>query len=157
MLSLFIKTKNMKLNKFIFASFLACLPFQQLSIYASELLLATGNDSIEEIKTKRVNKKGNLVVKFCNSLTNYSGYVEIKNKKFLVSEADIIKGKKIVWKDTNLSKTKGDSITTDNLLSEGKVIINGNCSAPGILPLIFIGAGIAVGAGASGSGTSSSN
>ena len=46
----------MKLNKIIFASFLAFLPFQQMSTYASELLLATGNDSLEEIKVKRVNK-----------------------------------------------------------------------------------------------------
>ena len=46
----------MKLNKFIFASFLSFLPFSQVSIFASELLLATENGSIEEIKVKRVNK-----------------------------------------------------------------------------------------------------
>ena len=146
----------MNLNKLFFASLLSFLPFQQVSIFASELLLASGNDPIEEIKVKRVNKKGNLVVKFCNTLTDYSGYVEVQNKKFLVSDADVIKGKKLVWKDTNLSKTKGDSISTDNLLSEGKSIINGNCDT-GILPLILIGAGIAVGAGSGGSGSSSSN
>ncbi len=148
----------MKLNKFIFASFLSFLPFQQTSIFASELLLATGNDSIEEIKVKRINKKGNLVVKFCNPLTDYSGYVKVQSQKFLVSDADVIKGKKLVWKDTNLSKTKGDSINTDNLLSDGKVIIDGDCDDIGILPLIVIGAGIAIGAGSGGgSGSTSSN
>ena len=147
----------MNLNKFIFASFLSILPFQQVSIFASELLLATGNDSIEEIKVKRVNKKGNLVVKFCNTLTDYSGYVEVQSKKFLVSNADVIKGKKLVWKDTNLSRTKGDSIITDNLLSEGKVIVDGDCDT-GILPLLVIAGGIAIGAGSSGgSGSTSSN
>ena len=147
----------MKLNKIIFASFLSFLPFQQVSILASELLLATGNDSIEEIKVKRVNKKGNLVVKFCNTLSDYSGYVEVQSKKFLVSDADVINGKKLVWKDTNLSKTKGDSISTENLLSEGKVIIDGDCDR-GILPLLVIAAGVAIGAGSGGgSGSSSSN
>ena len=148
----------MKLNKFIFASFLSFLPFQQVSVFASELLLATGNDSIEEIKVKRVNKKGNLVVKFCDTLTDYSGYVEVQSKKFLVSDADVIKGKKLVWKDTNLSKTKGDSINTDNLLSEGKVIVDGDCDTGIILPLFVIAGGIAIGAGSGGgSGSSSSN
>ena len=147
----------MKLNKLIFASFLSFLPFQQVSILASELLVATGNDSIEEIKVKRVNKKGNLVVKFCNTLSDYSGYVEVQSKKFLVSDADVINGKKLVWKDTNLSKTKGDSISTENLLSEGKVIIDGDCDT-GILPLLVIAAGVAIGAGSGGgSGSSSSN
>ena len=98
-----------------------------------------------------------MVVKFCNTLTDYSGYVEVQNKKFLVSDADVIKSKKLVWKDTNLSKTKGDSISTDNLLSEGKVIVDGDCGA-GILPLLFIAGGIAIGAGSSGgSGSTSSN
>ena len=147
----------MKLNKYIFASFLSFLPFQQVSIFASELLLATGNDPIQELKVKRVNKKGNLVVKFCNTLTDYSGYVEVQSKKFLVSDADIKKGKKLVWKDTNLSKTKGDSINTDNLLSQGKVIIDGNCDI-GILPLLVVAGGIAIGAGSGGgSGSTSSN
>ena len=148
----------MKLNKLIFASLLSFLPFQQVSILASELLLANGNDSIEEIKVKRVNKKGNLVVKFCNNLSDYSGYVEVQGKKFFVSEAEgLPRGKKLVWKDTNLSKTKGDSIRTDNLLSEGKVILNGNCGT-GILPLLVIAAGVAIGAGSGGgSGSSSSS
>lgn len=146
----------MKLNRFIFASLLSFLPFQQVSIFASELLLATGNDSIEEIKVKKVRKNGNLVVKFCNSLTDYSGYVEVQSQKFLVSDADVNKPKRLVWKDTNLSKTKGDSISTDNLLSEGKVIIDGDCNT-GILPLLVI-AGVAIGAGSGGgSGSSSSN
>ena len=146
----------MQLNKLIFASFLSFLPFQQISMFASELLLATGNDAIEEIKVKRVNKKGNLVVKFCNSLTDYSGYVKVEGQKFLVSDADVIKSKKLVWKNTNLSKTKGDFISTDNLLSEGKVIIDGDCDG-NILPLLVI-AGLAIGAGSGGgSGSTSSN
>ena len=147
----------MRLNKFIFASFLSFLPLQQVSILASELLLVTGNGSIEEIKVKRVNKKGNLVVKFCNTLSDYSGYVEVQSKKFLVSDADVINGKKLVWKDTNLSKTNGDSISTDNLFSEGKTVIDGDCDT-GILPLLVIAAGVAIGAGSGGgSGSSSSN
>ena len=148
----------MKINNIIFTSFLSLLPFQQVSILASELLIANVNDPMEEIKVKRVNKKGNLVVKFCNTLSDYSGYVEVQGKKFLVSDADVIKGKKLVWKDTNLSRTKGDSISTDNLLSEGKFIVDGDCDAVGILPLLVIAGGIAIGAGSSGgSGTSSSN
>ena len=146
----------MNLKKFIIASTFAFLPFQQVSIFASELLLATGNSSLEEIKVKRVNKKGNLVVKFCNPLTDYSGYVQVQGQKFLVSDADVIKDKKIVWKDTTLSKTKGDSISTDNLLSEGKVILDGDCNTNAILPLLVIG-GIAIGAGSAGSGGTSSN
>ena len=146
----------MKLNKFIFASFLSLLPLQQVSIFASELL-ATGNDSIEEIKVKRVKKNGNLVVKFCNSLSDYSGFVEVQGQKFLVSKAEVLKdGKKLVWKDTNLSKTKGDSINTDNLLSDGKVIIDGDCNS-NVIPLLVI-AGLAIGAGSGGgSGSTSSN
>ena len=70
--------------------------------------------------------------------------------------ADVKDGKKLIWQDTNLSKTKGASINTTNLKSEGKVIIDGDCNSIGILPLIVIGAGIAIGAG-SGSGSSSSN
>ena len=147
----------MKLNKLIFSSFLSFLPFQQLSVFSSELFLATGNDTIEEIKVKKVNKKGNLVVKFCNELKDYSGYVEVQSQKFLITEADVIKGKKIVWKDTNLSKTKGDSINTDYLLSEGKMIINGDCASKGILPLVLIGAGLAIGAGSGGSGSGSTS
>ncbi|KGG09039.1 hypothetical protein [Prochlorococcus marinus] len=146
----------MNLNKIIFASFLSLIPFQQVSIYASELLLANGDDTIEEVKVKKVNKRGSLVIKFCNSLTDYSGYVEVQNQKFLISDADVIKRKKIVWKNTNLSKTKGDSIKTDNLLSEGKVITDGDCPV-GILPLLVIGAGIAIGGSGGGSGSSSSN
>ena len=34
--------------------------------------------------TKKVGKNGKLVVKFCNELTDYSGYVEVQNEKFLV-------------------------------------------------------------------------
>ena len=136
----------MKFNKFLYASLLSFLPFQQISIFASEL---------EEIKVKRVKSNGNLVVKFCSNLADYSGFVEVENKKFLVSSADK-NDKKIVWKDTNLTKTNGDNINTNNLLSEGKVIVDGNCDT-GILPLVIL-AGIAIGAGSGGgSGSSSSN
>ena len=147
----------MKLKKLILTSFFSFLPFQQISILASELLLATGNEAIEEIKVKKVNKKGKLVIKFCNELSDYSGYVEVQGQKYLISDADVIKSKKIVWKDTNLSKTKGDSISTDNLLSEGKVLIDGDCDSIGILPFIVIGAGLAVGAGSGGGSSTSSS
>ncbi len=147
----------MKLNKIIFASFLSFLPFHQIQIYSSELFLATTNQSIEEIKRKKVKKNGNLVVKFCSELKDYSGYVEVQSQKFLVSDADVIKGKKIVWKDTNLSKAKGSSINTNNLLSEGKVVLDGDCGT-GILPILLLGGAIAIGAGSGGgSGSSSSN
>tara|TARA_B100000212_G_C27382871_1_gene537905 strand:- start:173 stop:589 length:417 start_codon:yes stop_codon:yes gene_type:complete len=138
----------MKFNKFLFASLLSFLPFQQISIFASEL---------EEIKVKKsVNSKGNLVVKFCSNLDDYSGFVEVENKKFMVSSADVANDKKIVWKDTNLTKTKGDNINTNNLLSEGKVIVDGNCNI-GILPIVIL-TGIAIGAASGGgSGSSSSN
>ena len=151
-----MKNFSMDLGRLAFSSFFALIPFHQGSILASDIFLATNNGEIEEIKVKRVKKNGNLVVKFCNSLTDFSGYVEVQSKKFLVSDADVIKDKKLVWKDTNLSKTKGDSISTDNLLSEGKVIVDGECGV-GILPFIIIGAGIAAGAGGNGGGSSSSN
>ena len=101
-----MKNFSMDFGRLAFSSFFALIPFHQGSILASEIFLATNNGEIEEIKVKRVKKNGNLVVKFCNSLTDYSGYVEVQNKKFLVSDADVIKDKKLVWKDTNLSKTK---------------------------------------------------
>ena len=99
-------------------------------------------------------------------MDNYAGYVEVYNKKFFVEKADLVKPKKIVWKNTNISKTKGNAINTDNLLARYKdedtqgslkVLDNGSCGI-GILPFILIGAGIAAGAGGSGgSGSSSSN
>ena len=52
---------------------------------------------------------------------------------------------------------KGDSINTDNLLSEGKSIIDGDCDSIGIMPIVIL-TGIAIGAGSGGgSGSSSSN
>ena len=146
----------MNLPKIIFSSFAACIPLQNIGVFASELYIANNPDELEEIKIKKVNKNGDLIVKFCSELTDYSGYVEVQNNKFLVSEADVVKDKKIVWKDTNLSKTKGDSIKTNNLLSQDKVVINGDCDGVGILPLIILG-GIAIGAGGGGSSSSSSN
>ncbi len=150
-----MKFYSKNINKVLFSSLLSLLPFQQLTLQANEVLIAN-IDTLEEIKTKKVRKNGKLVVKFCNELTDYSGYVEVQNEKFLVKNADVISEKKLVWKDTNLSKTKGDSINTDNLFSEGKAIVNGNCGV-GILPLIVIGAGIAIGAGSGGSSSSTSN
>ncbi len=147
----------MKIYRIIFTTLLSFVPFQQLAVSSSELLVANGDEIIEEIKIKKVNKKGDLVVKFCDCLTDLSGYVEVQGKKFLVSDADVVKGKKIIWKDTNLSKTKRKSISTDNLYSEGKVIGDGNCGI-GIVPLLVIGAGLAIGgASGGGSGSSSSN
>ena len=144
-----------KINKVFFSSMLAVLPLQQLTVQASEILIANG-DQIEEIKSKKVTKNGDLIVKFCSGLSDLSGYVEVENSKFTLSDADVILGKKLVWKNTNLSKTKGDSIKTNSLFSEGNAIVDGNCGV-GILPLIVIGAGIAIGAGSGGSSSSTSN
>ena len=144
-----------KINKVLFSTLVTALPFQQLTLQASEILIANG-DQIEEIKSKKVTKNGNLVVKFCSNLSDLSGYVEVENSKFLVSNADVISEKKLVWNNTNLSKTKGDSIKTTSLFSEGDAIVDGNCGV-GILPLIVIGAGIAIGAGSGGSSSSTSN
>ena len=143
------------INKVFFSSLLTILPFQQLTLQASEILIANG-DSIEEVKAKKVTKNGKLIVSFCNKLSDLSGYVEVENSKFNVSDADVISEKKLVWENTNLSKTKGDLINTNSLFSEGSRIVSGNCGV-GILPLIVIGAGIAIGAGSGGSSSSTSN
>ena len=97
-----------------------------------------------------------MIVSFCNKLSDLSGYVEVENSKFMVKDADLISEKKLVWENTNLSKTKGDSINTNGLFSEGSTVISGNCGV-GILPLIIIGAGIAIGAGSGGSSSDTSN
>ena len=156
---------SINIGKLAFSS-LALLPLNQTSLLASDLLLANNNDDdIEEVKLRRVNKKGNLVVKFCSELKDYKGYVEVENQKFMVKDADIVKPKRIVWKNTSLPKLRGEDISVDNLLARYKdedlseplrVVDEGSCKA-GILPLILIGAGIAVGAGGSGSGGTSSN
>ena len=146
-----ISLKN--INKVFFSSLLTILPFQQLTLQASEILIANG-DSIEEVKAKKVTKNGKLIVSFCNKLSDLSGYVEVENSKFNVSDADLISEKKLVWENTNLSKTKGDSINTNGLFSEGSTVISG---VDGILPLIVIGAGIAIGAGSGGSSGDTSN
>ena len=149
-----MKISPKKINKVFFSSLLTILPLQQLSLQASEILIANG-DQIEEIKAKKVTKNGKLVVKFCNELSDLSGYVEVEKSKFKVSDADVISGKKLVWNNTNLSKTKGDTIKTSSLFSEGSSIVAGNCGV-GILPFIFIGAGLAIG-GSGGSSSSTSN
>ena len=159
--------KNFSINfgKFAFSTFFALLPLNQTSILASDLLLANNNDEdIEEVRVRRVNKKGNLVVRFCNKLKDYKGYVEVDNQIFNVKDADIIKPRRIVWKDTNLPRLKGDDITINNLLARYKdedstvplrVVDEGSCGV-GILPFIVIG-GILAGASGGGSGSSSSN
>ena len=134
---------------------------------SSPLIASNNNRDLEEIKRKRINRNGDLVIKFCSKLKDYEGFVEVNNQKFQIVEADIIKPRKIVWKDVNLPKVKGSNIITENLLARYRddrdnsepltVLDEGNCGV-GILPLILIGAGIAVGAGSGGgSGSSSSN
>ena len=153
-------------GKLAFSSFLALIPLNQSSLLASDLLLANSNDDeIEEVKARRVNKKGNLVVRFCAKLKDYKGYVEVENQKFMVQDADILKPRRIVWKNTSLPKLRGEDISVDNLFARYKnedrseplrVVDEGSCPV-GILPFVIIGAGIAVGAGGSGSGSTSSN
>ena len=153
--------------KTLFSAFLISVPFSQTSLLASDLIIAQNfEDEIEVIAKKKVRKNGTLVVKFCDELKDFSGYVTVNNQKFSVENADKIKSKKVVWKNTNLPKLKGESINTSNLLARYeeednqeplKVLNNGNCGGLGILPLVIVGAGIAAGAGGSGSGTSSSN
>ena len=160
-----MKSLSFKFGKLFFSSFFALLPLNQTSILASDILLANNNDDdIEEVRVRRVNKKGNLVVRFCNKLKDYKGYVEVDNQIFNVKDADIIKPRRIVWKDTNLPRLKGDDITINNLLARYKdedstvplrVVDQGSCGV-GILPFIVIG-GILAGAGGGGSGSTSSN
>ena len=156
----------MHLFKTFFSTLLISVPFAHTGLQASNLLVAQNNNEIDVIAKKKVNKTGNLVLSFCDGLKDYSGYVTVNNQKFTIENADKIKPKKVVWKNTNLPSLKGESIDTSNLLArykeEGnqeplKVLNNGDCQSIGILPLLIIGAGIAVGAGGSGSGTSSSN
>ena len=162
----------MKFNQFysFFSTFLITFPFFQTSLLASDVLIVQNDfDKLETISKKKINKEGKLVIKFCDKLKNYTGYVEVDNKKLFIENADLIKPKKIIWKNTNLGITKGNAINTDNLLARYndedsqeplKILDNGRCGI-GILPLLVIGAGIAVGAGGSGgsggSGSSSSN
>ena len=160
-----MKSLSFNFGKLFFSSFLAFLPLNQTSILASDILLANNNDEdIEVVSRRRVNKKGNLVVKFCSKLKDYKGYVEVKNQKFMVDDADIVKSRRIVWKNTSLPKLRGDDISVDNLLARYKdedrseplrVVDEGDCPV-GILPFILIG-GIVAGAGGGGSGTTSSN
>ena len=154
-----------KFGKLFFSSIFALLPLNQASILASDILLANNNDDyIEEVRVRRVNKKGNLVVRFCSDLKDYEGYVEVENQKFYYDDADVRKPRRIVWKDTNLPRLKGDDISVDNLRARYtdedsdvplRVVDEGSC-AIGILPFIVIG-GILAGASGGGSGSSSSN
>ena len=155
---------SFKFGKLFFSSFFALLPLNQASLLASDILLANNDEDIEEVSARRVNKKGNLVVRFCSKLKDYKGYVEVENQIFNVKDADIIKPKRIVWKETNLPKLRGEDILVDNLFARYKdedstvplrVVDEGSCGA-GILPLIVIG-GIVAGASGGGTGSSSSN
>ncbi len=150
-------------NKIISLALTALTSFS----FLSPVLALDSNRELEEVKSKKVNKRGNLVIKFCSKLKDYNGFVSIDDQKFQINEANIIKPRKIVWKDVNLPKQKGKNINTENLLARYfddsdnsqplTVLEDGECGI-GILPLIVIGAGIAVGAGSGGgSGSSSSN
>ena len=144
---------------------IALTALTSFSLLTPVKVLANSSE-LEEVKTKKVNKKGNLVVKFCSKLKDYEGFVEVDNQKFQINKADIIKPRKIVWKDVNLPTQKGQNINTDNLIARYfddkdneplAVLDDGECGV-GILPLIIVGAGIAAGAsGSGGSGSSSSN
>ena len=161
-----MKIFSISFSKLAFSTFFALLPLNQTSILASDILLANNNDDdIEEVRVRRVNKKGNLVVRFCSKLKDYKGYVEVDNQIFNIKDADIIKPKRIVWKETNLPKLKGDDISVDNLLARYKdedstvplrVVDEGSCGV-GILPFILIGGILAGAAGGGGSGSTSSN
>ena len=155
------------MKRFFISLFLLSVPFNSLGIFASELLIANNDDDqIEEVSRRRVNKKGKLIVRFCKKLKDYDGYVEVDNKKFLVDDADIIKPRRIAWKNTNLPEQEGDDISVDNLVARYfkenieeplRVVDEGSCGV-GILPLIIIGAGVAIGGGSGGgSGSSSHN
>ncbi len=135
--------------------------------FLSPVMAFDSNRELEEIKAKKVNKRGNLVVKFCRKLKDYDGFVKVGNQKFAINEADKIKPRKIVWKDVNLPVQRGKNINTENLLARYfddrdnsqplTVLDKGNCQI-GILPLIIIGAGIIAGSGSGGgSGSTSSN
>tara|TARA_B100000161_G_C33532129_1_gene406566 strand:- start:204 stop:689 length:486 start_codon:yes stop_codon:yes gene_type:complete len=155
-----------KLKRFLILTLLVTFPLTSTSTLATELLIANNTeDVLEVIRKRRINKKNNLVVKFCSKLKDYTGYVLVDGKKFLVSDADIKKPRKIVWKDVNLTKSDSDKIDTSNLKAryidediteDLKFLDDGECGV-GLFPLILIGAGIAVGAGSGGSGTTSSN
>ena len=146
------------LNKAIFSSLLAFIPLQQVSVLSSELIAA--NDVIDELKSSKGKKNGNLVVKLCSKLTDFSGYVEVEGKKFSVDSADNVKPnkktKKLVWKNTNLPKSKSIDISTSNLLSDGKAVLDGDCNS-NILQILLLGAGIIAAGSGGGSGGNSSN
>ncbi len=156
---------SFKFGKLFFSSFFALLPLNQASLLASDILLANNDEDIEEVSAKRVNKKGNLVVRFCSKLKDYKGYVEVENQIFNVKDADVIKPRRIVWKETNLPRLRGDDISVDNLLARYKdenstvplrVVDEGSCGV-GILPFIVIGGILAGASGGGGGGSTSSN
>jgi len=161
-----MKIPSINFGKLAISSFFALLPLNQTSILASDILIANNNDEdIEEVKVKRVNKKGNLVVRFCSKLKDYKGYVEVNNQIFNVEDADVRKPRRVVWKDTNLPKLKGDDISVDNLFARYKdediteplrVVDEGDCPV-GALPIIILGGIVAGAASGGGSGSSSSN
>ena len=155
-----------RLSKLCLVSSIALIPNVYTFSLASEVLLVNQNiESIEEIKKSKIRKNGKLVVKFCNKLKNYDGYVSVAGKKFFASDADIIKPKKLVWLDSGFTRDNSKLIDTDSLKAnyydedsseQPKTLLKGDC--PGGFPLaaLAIVAGIAA-AGGGGSGSSSSN
>ena len=77
---------------------ISLMPINQTALMASEVLLANQQSyKLEELKKSKINKKGDLVVKFCSGLKDFEGFVEINDKKFSINDADVIKSRKIVW------------------------------------------------------------
>ena len=154
------------MKKFFLSIFLLSVPFNSIGVFASELLIASNDDDqIEEVANKKVNKNGKLIVRFCEKLKDFNGYVEVDNKKFLVDDADIIKPRRIVWENSGLPKQGSEDISVDNLVAKYykedsneplRVVDDGSCGV-GILPFIIIGAGAAIGGSGGGSGSSSHN
>ena len=133
---------------------------------SSPIMAQENYETLEEVKVKKVNKKGNLIVKFCRKMKDFDGFVKVNDLTFPIDEADKIKPRKIVWEDVNLPSQKGKNISTDNLIARYyedkenteplKILDDGECGV-GILPLLFV-AGLAAGAGSGGgSGSNSSN
>ena len=52
---------------------------------------------------------------------------------------------------------KREEIKVKRVNKKGNLVVNGYCDSLGILPLVLVGAGLAIGGGSSGSGSTSSN
>ena len=155
-----------RLSKLCLVSSIALLPNIYSVSLASEVLLANQNiEKIEEIKKSKIRKNGKLVVKFCNKLKDYEGYVSVAGKKFFASDADVKKPRKLVWLDSGFTKDSSKLIDTDSLKAnyfdedsseQPKTLLKGECGGGFPLAALAIVAGIAA-AGGGGSGSSSSN